>query len=35
MVNFNCEDVIKSDGFINENVVILTSISILNFMAIN
>jgi hypothetical protein len=35
VVNFNYEDVIKSDGFKSENVVILTSISIPNFMAIN
>ncbi len=34
-VNFNCEDVIKSDGFKSMNVVILRSISIPNFMAIN
>ncbi len=35
MVNFNCKDVIKSDGFKSVNVVILRSISIPNFMAIN
>ncbi len=35
MVNFNCEDVIKSDGFKSVNVVILRSISIPYFMAIN
>jgi len=35
MVNLNCEDVIKSDGFKSVNVVILRSISIPNFMTIN
>ncbi len=35
MVNFNCEDVIKSDGFKSVNVVILRSISIPYFMAVN
>jgi hypothetical protein len=35
VVNFNCEDVIKSDGFKSVNVVILRSISIPYFMAIN
>ncbi len=35
MVNFNCEDVIKNDGFKSMNVVILRSISITNVMAVN
>jgi hypothetical protein len=35
VVNFNCEDVIKSDGFKSVNVVILRSISIPYFMAVN
>jgi hypothetical protein len=35
VVNFSYEDAIKSDGFKSVNVVILRSISITNFMAVN
>jgi len=35
VVNFSYEDVIKSDGFKSVNVVILRSISIPNFIAVN